>query len=286
MIAVASFLTFGGLGLQAGTAVTLNFNTVSTSPGLVFDSGYAISPYSGTVAGTTVQLFCDDFNDNINYGQQGVSVYSTALPAIGANASADLQNLTRYGTASASNAGANYPSGTQLYDEMAWLATQMLSVSGTSASYNEIAIQEAIWTLTNDSAVNDGLSPRNQTATQNGVGDAGGEQSYLQWITDASNDSTKGVTGYASLVTANWSIVTAVASSGCTVGSSGTTGCSTAGKPGTGTVTQEFLSYSGGTPIINQGGSSPSTPEPASFLLIGSGLLAGAMFGHRRKLTN
>lgn len=283
MIAVGSLLTFGALGLQAGTSVILDFNTQSNSPGLVFDSGYAISPYSGTVGGTTVQLFCDDFNDNINFGQQNITAYSTALTA----STSTLDAQTRYGVANPSNAGANYPAGTQLYDEMAWLATQMLSVSGTSATYNEIAIQEAIWTLTNDSAINDGTSPRNQTATQNGTGDTGGEQSYLQWLTDASNDYNKTVAGYASLVTANWSIVTAVSSAGCTIGSNGTKGCTpgTAGtKSSSGWVTQELLAYSGsGTPIITQNGSGSSTPEPASFVLIGSGLLAGAIFNRRRR---
>ncbi len=274
MIAVAGLLTFGGLGLQAGTSVNFDFNTQSSS-GLQTDSGYAVSPYTGTVGGTTVQLFCDDFNDNITYGQQNIAAYQTAMPAIGSSASVALQDQTRYGVANPST-GANYPAGTKLYDEMAWLATQMLAVSGTNASYNEIAIQEAIWTLTNNTTVNDGLSPENQKTTQTGTyGDTGVEQSYLQWITDAKNDYSTSVGGYAGLVTANWSIVTAVSSAGCTIGSNGTTGC-TPGQPGTksssGWVTQEFLAYTGGTPIINQGGSNPSTPEPASFLLIGSGL--------------
>jgi hypothetical protein len=275
--------------LQAATTYNLDFNSQSNSPGLIYDGNYAISPYSGTVGGTTVQLFCDDFNDNVNWGQQNITAYQTSLTA----SATTLDGQTRYGDANPSTAGASYPAGTTLYDEMTWLATQMLAVSGTSATYNETAIQEAIWTLTNDKNVNDGSSPHNKTTTQTGTyGDAGVEQSYLAWIADAEADYGGNAAGYASLVTGNWSIVTAVASAGCTVGSgtayskySGVSAC-TPGAAGTGSVTQEFLAYSGGTPTINQGGLGPSTPEPASFLLIGSGLLAGAVFARRKAGSN
>jgi hypothetical protein len=159
---------------------------------------------------------------------------------------------------------------------MAWLATQLLNTSGANATYNDIAIQEAIWTLTNDPNV-DGASPHNQTTTQAGpYGDAGAEQSYLFWITDAGADYNNTVSGYASLATGDWSIVTAVASAGCTVGSGtafsqdgGVSAC-VPGTMGTGDVTQEFLAYS-----------PPQAPEPASFLLIASGLLACAIAARR-----
>jgi hypothetical protein len=275
--------------LQASTTYNLDFNSQSNSQGLIFDGSYAISPYSGTVGGTTVQLFCDDFNDNVNWGQQNITAYQTSLTA----STTVLDGQTRFGDANPSTANASYPAGTTLYDEMAWLATQMLAVSGSDATYNETAIQEAIWTLTNDKNVNDGLSPRNEATTQSGTyGDTGVEQSYLAWIADAKADYTGNVQGYASLVTGNWSIVTAVASAGCTVGSGtayskngGVSAC-TPGTAGTGTVTQEFLAYSGGTPTIDQGGLGNPAPEPASFVLIGSGLLAGAVFARRRKRSN
>ena len=244
--------------LHAATTYNLDFNSQSNSPGLIYDGSYAISPYSGTIGGTSVQLFCEDFNDNVNWGQQNITAYQTSLTA----SAATLDGQTRYGIANPTTAGASYPAGTTLYDEMAWLATQMLAVSGSDATYNEAAIQEAIWTLTNDKNVNDGLSPRNKTTTQTGTyGDTGVEQSYLAWIADAQADYAGSVQGYASLVTGNWSIVTAVASAGCTVGSgtaysknNGVSAC-TPGTAGTGTVTQEFLAYSGATPTISQGGS-------------------------------
>jgi hypothetical protein len=287
LIFLAGILTLGG-SLQAATSYMLDFNSTS-SAGLTQDgsTGFYISPYTGTVNDSTVKLYCDDFNDNITWGQQNISVYSTALTATTNTA---FQQDTRYGVNNASNAGLGYPSGTQLYEEMAWLATQMQNTTGTHATGNDIAIQEAIWALTNNSTVNDGLSPHTYSTAGTGTfGDNGVQQSYLQWITDASSNYNKtGVTGYTDLTIGNWYIITAVASAGCTYGSEGTLGCSGAGGTGagthgTGTVTQEFLAYSA-NPIATSGGSN-STPEPASFLLIGSGLLVGGLFSRRRKLN-
>ncbi len=268
------------VSLQAGSTTNLDFNTQSNSPGLIYDGPYGISPYTGTVGGLTVTLYCDDFNDNINYGQQNITAYSTALPT---TTNAAFQADTRYAVANPTTAGAGYPAGTQLYEEMAWLATQMQNTTGTNATYNDIAIQEAIWTLTDDKNVNDGQSPQNQTTTGTGTrSDAGVQQSYLAWIADAAADyDHTNVSGYANLVTADWSIITAVGSAGCTIGSNGSTGC-TPGTAGTGAVTQEFLAYS---PTVGQNGSQTATPEPASWILIGSGLLAGGLIGRRRVNT-
>jgi hypothetical protein len=280
VIICACVLALGG-ALQAGTTYNLDFNTQSNSPGLVFDGNEPIGPYAGSLNGVNVQLYCDDFPDNINYGQQNVTVYSTALPTTTNTA---FRNDTRYGVANPSTAGAGYPAGTQLYDEIAWLATQMQNTSGANAGYNNIAIQEAIWTLTDDKNV--AQSPQNQKTTGSGtLGDGGIEQSYTAWIADAAADYNQtGLTGYASVISGDWSIITAVGSAGCTLGSE-TNGCSGAGgtgagTAGTGAVTQEFLAYSY-APVQNTGNALGSVPEPASFIMIGSGLLLGALVGRR-----
>jgi hypothetical protein len=267
------------VSLQGASTYNLNFNTQSNSPGLIFDGPYAISPYTGTVGGSTVVLYCDDFNDNVYYGQQNITVYSTALPT---TTNTTFQDDTRYGVANPTTAGAGYPAGTQLYEEMAWLATQMQNTSGANATYNDKAIQEAIWTLTDDKNVNDGQSPQNQTTTGTGTrSDSGVQQSYLAWIADAGVDyNQSNVTGYANLVSSDWSIVTAVSAAGCTVGSKGSSGC-TPGTAGTGDVTQEFLAYSS-APVSQTNFALGNSPEPASFILIGSGLLVGALVGRRR----
>lgn len=268
-----------GVSMQGAGTYNLDFNTQSNSPGLVFDGPYAISPYTGTVGGIAVTLYCVDFNDDVYYGQQNITVYSTALPTTTNTA---FQDDTRYGVNNPTTAGAGYPAGTQLYEEMAWLATQMQNTSGANATYNDIAIQEAIWVLTNDKNVNDGLSPHNETTTGTGTkSDSGVQQSYLAWISDAAADYNKSnVSGYANLVTSDWSIITAAASAGCTVGSNGSTGC-TPGTAGTGNVTQEFLAYAS-APVAQTNNSGTATPEPDSFILIGSALLFGGIIGRRR----
>jgi hypothetical protein len=282
LIFLAGLLSLGA-SLRAATSYNLDFNTQSNSAGLAFDGNYAISPYTGTVNGTTVPLYCDDFNDNINYGQQNVTVYSTALTANAASLNAD----TRYGVNNAPNS--TYAAGAQLYDEMAWLTTQMMAQTGASANANDIAIQEAIWTMTNDSADTDGTSPHNASTELSGSALAhatdGTAQGYLNWIADAQDahaNSFASESGYATLVSSDWYIITSVSSAGCTIGSSGSTGC-TPGTAGTGNVTQEFLAYySGSGGLVTSVVSGSATPEPASFLLIGSGLLAGSILIRRR----
>jgi hypothetical protein len=281
IIPVVLFLSV--VSLQAATSYILDFNTQSNSPGLTFDGNYAISPYTGTVNGTTVSLYCDDFNDNIYYGQQNVTVYSTALTAN----SASIDDDTRYGVNNAPNS--SYTAGTQLYNELAWLTTQMRAQSGNNATTNDIAIQEAIWTMTNDTSGPDGAGPHNASTELSGSALTNATdttaQGYLNWITDAQNANTNGFaaqSGYATLVSSDWYIVTAVGSAGCTIGSNGSNGC-TPGTAGTGDVTQEFLAYySGNGGLLTSNVAGSSTPEPASFFLIGSGLLAGSILIRRR----
>jgi hypothetical protein len=284
-IILSGVLAFG-TSLQATTSYNLDFNTQSNSAGLVYDGNYAISPYSGTVNGTTLALYCDDFNDNINFGQQNVTVYTTALTATGAT----LDDDTRYGVNNAP--GSTYSAGTQLYDEIAWLTTQMMAQSGTNATANDKAIQEAIWTLTNDSTGAEGSSPHNENTELSGTALTSATdstaQGYLNWIAEANNAVSNGLgteSGYSTLVPGDWYIVTAVGSAGCTIGSNGSTGC-TPGTSGSGNVTQEFLAYyNGNLPVSTV--SSVTTPEPGSLLLMVSGLLFSSFVARRRlRLAN
>jgi hypothetical protein len=284
---LTGILAFGA-SLQGATSYLLDFNTYSTTPGLVKDSGYAVSPYTGTVNGTTVQLYCDDFNDTIAYGQQNLAVYSTALFQV-----ASTPGQVRYEVHNAP--GNSYTAGTTLYQEMAWLATQMQHTTGANAQANNIAIQEAIWTLTDASS--GATAPHNSSVNTTGTaasGLGGAAQSYLSWIADAQayvtafngGASWQYTSSYSALVTSSWYIITAVQSAGCTIGSE-TNGCSGAGGTGTGTsgsgtTTQEFLAYAPGG-LVTTTGAAPGVPEPASFILIGSGLFAGAFFARRRK---
>ncbi|HVW08179.1 MAG TPA: PEP-CTERM sorting domain-containing protein [Bryobacteraceae bacterium] len=277
---LAGALIFGASMGQAATSYILDFNTQSNSPGLVYDGSYAISPYSGTVNGTSVNLYCDDFNDTINFGQQNISVYSTALNAD----SSTLSAQTRYGAANPSSTYTD--SGSTLYEEMAWLATQMQYTGST----NDKAIQEAIWQLTDAPG---GSSAPNNSRYNNGSassGDDGTAQSAAKWIQDAQSyiDGFNATTGtsswgyanhYANLDVSDWYIITSVNSAGCTVGNDGPKGCS-------GSTTQEFLAYSTGGLSTSTGNQNPppppGVPEPATFGLIGSGLVAGALVRRRK----
>jgi hypothetical protein len=287
---LAGALVFGASMGQAATSYSLDFNTQSNSPGLVYDGSYAISPYTGTLDnGSPIQLYCDDFNDTIQFGQQNLQVYKTALTG----SAEDLANQTRYYVNNPSP-NSSYPAGLTLYEEMAWLATQMQHAGTT----NDKAIQEAIWQLTDAGYPN---APNNSSGYTGGVtnGFSGNTSSTAQsaahWIQDAmsyvagydasSNTSTWSNAGYyADLVLSDWSVITAVDSAGCTTGSYNHWyhhGC-TPGDSGYGSKTQEFLAYIPSTTGGDQPPPPSGVPEPASFVLIGSGLVAGAVVRRRR----
>jgi hypothetical protein len=222
-----------------------------------FYDNEAISPYSGATGpslnsglDTQVQLFCDDFIDNSNWASSW-QVDLTAVNAAGPNALAN----TRFGNA---NANSTYPSGTALYEQLAWLYTQELNPGQTTA--NDDAIQEAAWTMT--------ASAGQDTATS--------APGLTGWITAAQtyylSTAAETPTAYEGSVDySRWTIVTDTNTIGKTSGRI---------DPG-GTGNQEFLAYTpaGGIPATS--GLNPA-PEPASFLLFGGGLLAVGLMGRRK----
>ncbi len=241
-----------GASLQASTA-TFTFTAGGTNPVLS-----SASPYSGTLTlsnpnslNGTYTLICDDFADHISVG----GTYSADVTNVGTGTINATD--TRYGGSA---------SATTLYDEMAWLGTQMM---GTSNNYDRAAIQEAIWTL------GQGASASYNT-TWTGVGQE--TQTYAQWeqdsiyaITYVGSYAVGNAASYLTPAFNNWVVITATNATGCTTGTT-----NFLGGCGNGNVNQEFLAFQTGTNYTT------GTPEPASFVLIGSGLLAGAFFGRRR----
>jgi hypothetical protein len=94
--------------------------------------GVYVGPYSGTMNGTTVDLFCVDYANEVTFGQQ----WDANLTPI--TAGANLSD-TRYGAD---------PGALQLYQEAAWL-TEQFALQPTS-QYGDI--HATIWQLFNPAA--------------------------------------------------------------------------------------------------------------------------------------
>jgi hypothetical protein len=219
----------GVSSLWASDTLTLN-----TAGAKITDGGYYVSPYTGTLttsAGTTqLTLYCDDFNNE--------SVLGTSWAVNVTIVDGDL-STTRYDTSNPADSAKpdpNYPVGTQLYEEEAWLFTQL--AANLSSSSTVKAIQEAAWHLTSPSS--------SQPSNYN----------YNAWITAAANDFNKTVAGYVTPNYSQWYVLTQVGYAGNTT---------SAGN-------QEMLAqFSSGSTIQT------TTPEPATLLLAGAGLLAAAV---------
>ena len=154
-------IAFGAL--QAGASTSLVFSSVN-HPGTsvaTLDGGVDISPYTGILGGIPVTLYCDDFNNDIVIGSTSAV---TITNLVGGNTS-NNSSLTRFATANYAasvtvadhaNALVPMPAGTTLYDEMAWLFTQLGAQAGSSSPNTgiEAALQEAAWEMSTPSGNN------------------------------------------------------------------------------------------------------------------------------------
>ncbi len=111
------------------TPVTMVFTGVNGAN----DGHYYVSPYTGTMNGQTVTLFCVDIINEVNFGQTWQANMTNL-------ASGNLSN-TRYGDSAISPVAA---SAGILYAEAAWLTTQFAS---NSSDY--VSLQYALWDLMN-----------------------------------------------------------------------------------------------------------------------------------------
>jgi hypothetical protein len=185
--------------------------SLKTAGAQIQDGGFYISPYTGTLttsAGTNpVTLYCDDFNNESTLGTS----WNVNIATVNGNLS-----TTRFNTsnpADSANPNPNYPIGTQLYEEEAWLFTQEAANSGNTNVMK--AIQEAAWHLTSAST--------SQPSNYN----------YQAWITAAASDYNKTVAGYVTADYSQWYVLTQVGYAGNTT---------SAGN-------QEFLAYIPGSTV-------------------------------------
>ena len=101
------------------------------------DGQYYVSPYSGTMNGQSVTLFCDDIINDVTFGQTWQANVTNLATAVNTN---DFSQ-TRYGSVTASAVLTN-PA--LAYQEAAWLTTQFAS------NPNDLVnLQYALWDIMN-----------------------------------------------------------------------------------------------------------------------------------------
>lgn len=224
--------------MVAGSAFADTDTVVFGDGGSNVGSGYYLSPYTGTITPTggqtsTIALYCDDFNDEVTNGQTWSANVTSVL-------SLNLSN-TLFGIM---NPNPNGPAGNTLYEEEAYLATQIqnnFAVNNLGAIED---IQDAMWVLTDSPSNPYNPVPNNSDPT------------VQSWLAAAKLDATTyQSTGNSAVNYANWYVLTDTNKTD---------------------PHQEFLFYTADSQIFQ-------TPEPATMALAGCGLLAVYFAGIRRK---
>lgn len=139
--ALAAVLFFLPLA-QADSSVNMVFTGVNG----VNDGQFYVSPYTGTMNGQTVTLFCDDIINEVNFGQTWKANVTNLATAV--NTSNFSQ--TRYGGVSTS---AVFSTPALAYEEAAWLVSQFASNPG-----DLVNLQYALWDIMNPGARGNGSS--------------------------------------------------------------------------------------------------------------------------------
>jgi hypothetical protein len=261
-------LVFSSVDHPGTSTMTVDGNTCGSS-GNAGNNACYISPYTGTLGGLAVSLYCDDFNNDIGIGSTSTVAVTNLVGGDTSNSSSttrfatvnDAANIT---VADHGNVTLAMPTGTVLYEELAWLFTQ-LGAQAQSASPNsaiEDSLAEAAWDMTTPAS-------KNHVPT-NYSNDA------KDWIWLASQDynntgnysvtvGTGGSSFSLGIVNPNYSAWFILDDSSSALNAAETTG------------QQEQLAY--------YGNHVPSVPEPSAFGLAGIGgvLLLGAVLTRSRR---
>ncbi len=112
-------------------------NMVFTGVNGANDGHYYVSPYTGTMNGQTVVLFCDDIKNDVTFGQQ----WQANVTNLGTAISTSNFSNTRYGGVAGSPVFGN---ATVAYSEAAWLTTQFASHTN-----DFVSLQYALWDIMN-----------------------------------------------------------------------------------------------------------------------------------------
>jgi hypothetical protein len=259
-LTILALAAIGVPSMFGSTFAYLNSEAANQNTEIYQGSTIPISPYGGAIGANqsgagdaAAMLFCDDYSDDTYWGTGWQVNVTNVGSAAAANSSTNPWQDTRFGSANANTA---FPTGTSLYEEMAWLFTQ--STAPGQSALNQDAIGEAVWYMTDPTG-----TPK-ATASN-----TGGNLTYLQWISDAEAYYNKSAAQTpAQFMTVNyndWYVLTDPAAAGNTGG----------------TGLQEILAYNTSTtPDLTFG---TATPEPDSMLLLGGGLLAAGLWGRRKR---
>ncbi len=127
-----------------------------TSAGSNVMNGVYVGPYNATVNGTPTQIICDDFVDDSYVGESWTANVTT------------MSNLN----------GTKWGNNTQLYNEAAWLATQMLSPTYAGNATQVGYLAYALWAVFAPSQVQSWLGAGSATwlAVQGWLNSAGAQQ--------------------------------------------------------------------------------------------------------------
>lgn len=216
-----------------------------------------LGPYTGTLNGATVGLYCDDWHDSVDTNTKFTATVSYV---------SDLTNATALSAVRFGASAGSVANGTKLYQEIAWLLTQESQVASKTAAANQTgtqwdAIQEAVWELTGTGTpLNSHASSTSGTAvnTSNVLNAYMWANAAALHIGDTSNQVVGGVTLYAANYS-TWEVIDQQTSFT------------------SGTQVQELLTQT----TAGTQGNNP-TPEPGTFALLG-GALASVGFVKFRK---
>lgn len=241
------YLTVAALLLFASASFAQTTLTLTTAGDGATVGDVYVDPYTATIGPSSVPVVCDDWSNN-TYIQETWT--------------ANVATITSSGLPS--GASPMFGNNSTLYNEVAWLATQLMTLPNTGNATTQAEISFAIWELTyGQNGTNEEMpSPTSYLATY-----APGDQSAVNtYLAEAQAAVANGYIG------SGWSILTPNTSDSIT--------CS--GSPCPTTPPQEFLVE---TSLLPNGGP-VQAPESSTVILLGADMfgLLGLVFVYRRRL--
>jgi len=242
---------------SASFAQTTQINLTGVGDGNVVwnaGSGVYVDPYTATVGGVAnTSVICDDWSDN-SYVGESWTANVTKVSSLGTSTTPMFSGATQINTPNTPDTLTQ----AQLYDEAAWLGTQLLANPSNYA--NQVAVSFALWELTYNAtgSAMETPTPYNFLAgsAEAGQQSCSGQTCIATLLAEAQTAVAAGYNGQG------WSILTPNTSDPIT--------CNGGACPDS--PPQEFLVY---------------TPESSSVVLLGAdmlGLLALAFVFRKRLL--